>query len=154
LHAHTSRVGGHGWLGLVSRSPLRSALARSALHQVVDKQDVQAALLSPGRTGVWLGVGRSSVKPGCQPRPSPPHAELSPAILPPYPESRSRDSINALALAEVVPVPTVMYCGRTAVGEIGFVWERLVTGRVFEDSSPPADEEPSPEEYSSLMIRD
>jgi hypothetical protein len=73
-------------------------------------------------------------------------------MLPPYPESKSRDSINACALAEVDPVPTVIYSGRSEVGETGFVWERLLEGPVEEPSPAPGEEEQPSPEYPWLMM--
>lgn len=63
-----------------------------------------ASLFSPLIVGVWTGVGLSSVRVGFQ--------LLSPAVLPPYPESLSSNAWSRAALSDVEPDPTVMYCGR------------------------------------------
>lgn len=67
-----------------------------------------AGFHSPARVGVWSGVGLSSNRPARQAALPSISAAVSPAMLPPYPESLFRDVISAVALAEVEPLPTVM----------------------------------------------
>lgn len=70
-----------------------------------------AGFHSPARVGVCAGVGLSCLNSARQAAFASDSMVLSPAMLPPYPESLFSEVISAVALSEVDPLPTVIYAG-------------------------------------------